>query len=83
MALVTYQCCLCGEHINENTKLDPCFVSIISNFDADESEQLEQAFFCHYDCFKQSLDPGIGMHLNFEAQKKKSRGRFMAPAKSR
>ena len=83
MGLVTYQCCICGEHINERAKLDPCFVSLLSNLEGSESEQLEQAIFCHYHCFKNSLDPGVTIHLNFEEQNKKSRGQYMAPAKIR
>lgn len=83
MALVTYQCCFCGEHVDENSELNPCFIQIDSNFGMEESEQLRQAFFCHYGCFKSSLDPGVAMHLNFEGQNKKSRGRYMAPAKVR
>ncbi len=66
MSLVRYQCCICGEHIKLGAKLDPCGVSIVSNLDRPESEQFEQMFFCHYRCFKGSLDYGTSMHLNFE-----------------
>ena len=69
MVLVTYQCCICGEHINEKSKFDPCFVSIVSNFDEPASKQLEQAFFSHYECFRNSMDPSVRMHLNFEDQR--------------
>ncbi len=69
MALVRYRCCICGENIDENSKLDPCGVTIFSNLGKPEGEQLEQMFFCHYRCFKGSLDYGTSIHLNFEDQK--------------
>ncbi len=69
MALVRYQCCICGESIEKDSRLDPCGVSIFSNFDEPASKQLEQAFFAHYECFRNSLDPSVRMHLNFEDQR--------------
>ncbi len=69
MALVTYECCFCGNQINEKSKFDPCYVSIVSNLDKDESQQLEQMFFCHYECFRGRLIPGVREYLNFEDQK--------------
>jgi hypothetical protein len=69
MALVRYQCCICGESIERGSNLDPCGVSIFSNLDKDESEQLYQMFFCHYECFLGSMYSGASMHLNFEDQK--------------
>lgn len=69
MALVTYECCFCGDHISEESEFDPCFVSIVSNLDKDENQQLEQMFFCHYTCFKNSMDSSVSMYLNFEDQK--------------
>ena len=68
MALVRYQCCICGHNIDEDSQFDPCGVSIFSNLDKHESQQLEQMFFCHYDCFRGSLEPGTRMYLNFEDQ---------------
>jgi len=83
MALVTYECCFCGEHIDENSKLDPCFVTLDSNFEDEENQQLEQGFFAHYICFKNSLHPGVAMHLNFEDQKKPIRKMYMTSSTSR
>jgi hypothetical protein len=38
--------------------LDPCAVLLIGNWQAAESEQLTQQFFCHVACFKSKmLDP--------------------------
>jgi hypothetical protein len=68
MALVRYQCAICGESIDEGSKLDPCGVSIFSDFNKETSEQLEQMFFCHYECFRDSLDSSVREYLNFENQ---------------
>ena len=69
MALVRFQCCICGEHIEKGSRLDPCYVSIVSNLDKDASQQLEQMFFCHYECFRGRLIPGVREYLNFEDQR--------------
>ena len=69
MALVRYQCCICGENIEEGSNLDPCYVSIVPNLEEPTSKQLRQAFFAHYECFRNSLDPSVRMHLNFEDQR--------------
>jgi hypothetical protein len=68
MALVRYHCAICGDSIDEGSQFDPCGVSIFSNLDKDESQQLEQMFFCHYACFRNTLEPGTRMYLNFEDQ---------------
>ncbi|MBT4033521.1 MAG: hypothetical protein HOB84_14145 [Candidatus Marinimicrobia bacterium] len=68
MALVRYHCAICGESIDDGSQFDPCGVSIFSNLDKETSEQLEQMFFCHYECFRNSLEPGTRMYLNFEDQ---------------
>jgi len=68
MALVRYHCAICGGTIEEGSQFDPCGVSIFSNLDKETSEQLEQVFFCHYGCFKGSLEPGVREYLNFEDQ---------------
>jgi len=69
MALVTHQCCFCGDNIEENAhKLDPCGVVIYTNLDKADDEQLEQMFFCHYECFRNVMDSGTRVHLNLEDQ---------------
>lgn len=68
MALVRYQCAICGDSIDEDSQFDPCGISIFSNLDKDESQQLEQLFFTHYECFRNSLEPGTRMYLDFEGQ---------------
>ncbi len=69
MALVRFQCCICGEHIEKGSRLDPCYVSIVSNLDEPASKQREQAFFSHYECFRNSMDSGVSIHLNLEDQR--------------
>ena len=67
MVLVAYGCCICGENIDEDAhKLDPCYIQINTNISGDEEEQLEQGFFCHYECFKKIMDHDG--HLNLEDQ---------------
>ena len=66
MSLVGYHCCICGENIGEDSQFDPCGVSIFSNLDKDESEMQEALFFIHYKCFRDSLEPGVRVYLNFE-----------------
>jgi hypothetical protein len=68
MSLVIYHCAICGENIGEESKHDPCGVSIFSNLDKDESEMKEALFFCHYECFRKNLEPGVREYLNFEGQ---------------
>ena len=68
MVLVNFQCCLCGDNINRDSELDPCGVSIFSNLNKPESQQLEQMFFTHYECFRGALELGTREYLNFEDQ---------------
>jgi len=68
MVLVNFQCCLCGDSIDRDSQLDPCGVTIFSKVDKHQSQQLEQLFFTHYECFRNSLEPGTRMYLNFEDQ---------------
>jgi len=68
MVKVTHQCCFCGNNIEETHKLDPCAVAIYSNLDKEIDEQLEQMFFCHYECFRMAMDAGTRVHLNLEDQ---------------
>jgi len=72
MALVTYECCLCGDQISPTQqnihKLDPCGLVIYANINEDIDDGLEQMFFCHYECFKAAMDPGTRIHLVLEDQ---------------
>jgi len=66
--MVRYQCCFCGNNIEETHKLDPCATAIYTNLDKEQDEQLEQMFFCHYTCFKAVMESGTRVHLNLEGQ---------------
>jgi len=59
---------MCGETIEEGSGFDPCGVVIYSRINSDDDEYPEQMFFCHYECFKKSLDPEAREYLNFEDQ---------------
>jgi hypothetical protein len=63
MVLVNYECCICGDNINKDSKLDPCGMSIYTNLDKNEDEQEEQIFFCHFSCFRATLEPGVREYL--------------------
>jgi hypothetical protein len=70
MALVNFECCICGKSIDRESGLDPCAISIFTNIDKDESEQLEQIFFSHYRCFRDSMvDSDVREMLILEDQK--------------
>ena len=67
MVAVAYQCCICGDNIDEDAhKLDPCYLQISTNMGGDDEEKLEQGFFCHYECFKGIM--AYDGHLNLEGQ---------------
>ncbi len=63
MALVNVECSICGKNIDKSSKLDPCSIALYTNIDKDDSEQLEQIFFCHYECFLNTLDSEVRDHL--------------------
>jgi len=69
MALVNFECAICGKSIDRDSGLDPCAISIFTNIDKDESEQLEQIFFSHYRCFQGTLEPGVREYLVLGDQK--------------
>ncbi len=59
-----YFCCICkgtmpftGPH---GHGLDPCGLVVVGNADRDWREQREQAFWCHFECFRRLLgDDGV------------------------
>ena len=79
MALVTYECCICGGSIEETHKFDPCYMQIHTNMGGDDEEQLEQGFFCHYECFKGIMD--YDGHLNLEGQEEYTAGQYLQSGK--
>ena len=69
MVLVNFECCICGKSIDRNSGLDPCAISIFTNIDKDESEQLEQIFFSHYRCFQGTLESDLCAMMDIEDQR--------------
>ena len=68
MVLVNFECCICGKSIDKDSGLDPCAISIFTNFDKEESEQLEQIFFSHYECFRGTLESDLCAMMNLEGR---------------
>jgi len=66
MALVNIECAICGKSIDRDSGLDPCAITIYTNIDKEESEQLEQVFFSHYACFRGTLESDLCEMLNLE-----------------
>ena len=69
MSRVVLQCSIYGNEIDPHSaklhKLDPCGLFLVTNIlDEDESKNVEQGFYAHYECIKGALaDPGS---LNLE-----------------
>jgi len=69
MSLVTYECCLCNEPIEDGSHtLDPCGLVIYANIDKDINDDREQLFFVHFLCWKAAMDSGTRVHLVLEDQ---------------
>jgi len=58
-------CCFCNKGIESN-KTDPCDLNLLINWDKEKSKQYNQSFYCHFACFKQSLNDEIKPHLVLE-----------------
>ncbi|MDP6542548.1 MAG: hypothetical protein QGH60_01070 [Phycisphaerae bacterium] len=60
---MNYQCCICNDAIAdgaEGHRLDPCAIVIVTNLDSDRRDQREQTFYCHIECFRQTVgDDGV------------------------
>lgn len=55
---INYKCCFCGTII-KSTKIDPCDLNILINVDKAKNYQDNQTFYCHIDCFRNTLDNQI------------------------
>ena len=56
MVKVAFQCCICGYNIEEEHKLDLCFLHITANAMDERDDHLQQGLFCHYTCIKGAID---------------------------
>jgi hypothetical protein len=57
--MVEYQCCLCKDRVSatdQQSELDPCALILISNIDKQRGDQKEQEFFCHFECFRKTVN---------------------------
>ncbi len=57
-----YQCCYCNLPI-QSTHVDPCDVNILINIDKPKEKQENQTFYCHSNCFANTLDATIKGYL--------------------
>ena len=67
MGSLECQCCFCGQGIERgggvDGKLDPCAVVVVGYWQEEGSQQLEQQFFCHLECFKAKMHDSSYMAL--------------------
>lgn len=56
------ECCFCGEDVISSS-LDPCDITIATNWDREPGERNDQFFWCHYKCFKKTLHSDVKPHL--------------------
>ena len=58
MKIIQYRCCFCDQMI-ESTKIDPCDLNILINYDKPKDQQDNQTFWCHIECFRKNLHENI------------------------
>lgn len=58
MSAIKVRCCFCNAGI-ESTKIDPCDLNILINYDKPKDQQDNQMFWCHIECFRKSLHENI------------------------
>lgn len=82
MGKLTYQCCFCGESIEDGVgsskPIDPCAVILIANWQEPELKQVEQQFFCHVACFKGHMWTNVPVEIEelVESQNREAQGNF-------
>ena len=55
-------CCFCNENI-EADNFNPCDINIATNWDKPKSNQHNQTFWCHLECFRKTLHKDVQRHL--------------------
>ena len=64
---MNYMCCICKETVSpqvppasegnsETLRLDPFALILVTNIDKDRHEQKEQTFYCHFSCFRRTVN---------------------------
>ncbi len=54
-----YECCICNETVSgemRSSSLDPCALILVSNIDQPPDSQKEQQFYCHFECFRKTVN---------------------------
>ena len=58
-----YECILCRKTLTNGPgahRLDPCALTLTVNVHLERRHQREQTFFCHYTCFRDTVNrPGL------------------------
>lgn len=57
-----FMCCFCGKGI-KSSKIDPCAINVMINFDKEKEKQYSQDFFCHIECFKNRIAPMVSLYI--------------------
>jgi hypothetical protein len=55
-------CCFCNESI-KITKIDPCDINIMTNWDEPQGKKKDQTFWCHYECFRNKMHTDVEKYL--------------------
>lgn len=63
----SYCCCFCNHGI-QSGEWDPCDLTVVGNFSKGKHKQQTQWFFCHMNCFKNTLH--LEMQKHFVADQK-------------
>jgi len=57
------KCCFCKKGI-EITDVDPCDISIMTNWDNPQGKKRrDQTFWCHLECFRNKMHPDLAQYL--------------------
>lgn len=62
-----YSCIYCKNVIkmgaDKQHELDPCLIVLVAHYDREWSEQKEQQFWCHFDCFRRLTNEDGVMYI--------------------
>lgn len=64
--ILKYQCCICKETVSSKqttSHLDPCALVVVSNIDKPQNNQKEQQFFCHFECFRKTINNDDNLYI--------------------
>lgn len=64
--VIKYQCCICKETVSSEDKsshLDPRALLVIGNIEQSRSNQKEQEFYCHFECFRKLVKDDGNLYI--------------------